>query len=316
MNLRFAALALVLFPAIAAAAPRDLVSSGRVFGPGGDALDGPHTVTFRLLDSVGAEQWTTTQSVDFDDGYYAARLTNVDPVAFTKDLTLAVGIGGVEVGRHPLAATPYALAVDGVVRVSAAPTSCTPALAGTLRYNTGTLEVCNGAAYAPLVTGSPSGSVVDYRHTQVVGGRNLTGTFPWDDTIPQNNEGSELVSVTITPKSASNLLVFEGIVNWSEPTNHSNYLTVALFKDGTANAFASSADAASNGNGRCTANSTYPQICATPFRYTTTAGSTTSQTWRLRVGLDGGNVYINQGFNGRNLGGSVVSGLSVTEVVP
>jgi hypothetical protein len=230
MNLRFAALALVLFPAIAAAAPRDLVSSGRVFGPGGDALDGPHTVTFRLLDSVGAEQWTTTQSVDFDDGYYAARLTNVDPVAFTKDLTLAVGIGGVEVGRHPLAATPYALAVDGVVRVSAAPTSCTPALAGTLRYNTGTLEVCNGAAYAPLVTGSPSGSVVDYRHTQVVGGRNLTGTFPWDDTIPQNNEGSELVSVTITPKSASNLLVFEGIVNWSEPTNHSNYLTVALFQ--------------------------------------------------------------------------------------
>lgn len=174
----------------------------------------------------------------------------------------------------------------------------------TLQTNVTTLSAQAGAA----------GGVADYRYSQTSAALNLTGTIPWDDTAPQITEGTELLTVTITPKKAANLLVVAGTINWAEPTNHSDYLTVALFRDAGANAIASAVDASSNGNGRCTATPGYPQVCTLPFRFTTVAGSTAATTLRLRVGLNGGNVYINQGADGRKLGGALYSTLSVTEI--
>lgn len=180
---------------------------------------------------------------------------------------------------------------------------------GTINTNVTALQ----GSVATLQTQLSSSGVVDYRYTQTNAPMNLTGIIPWDDTIPQITEGSEVLTVAITPKKTADLLVIEGTINWVEPVNHSNYFTVALFRDAGVNAIATAVDGASNGNGRCTANG-YTQICTMPIRFTLVAGSTAATTFRLRAGLDGGNVYINQANDGRKLGGTLYSTLSVTEM--
>lgn len=159
-----------------------------------------------------------------------------------------------------------------------------------------------------------SAGVVDYRYSQTAASLDLPSTIPWDDSVPQITEGNEILTVTITPKKSANLLVIAGTVNWTEPSNHSDYFTVALFRDAGANAIATAVDGASNGNGRCTGNAGYPQVCSMPFRFTTVAGSTAATTFRVRVGLNGGNVVINRGYDARKLGGTLYSTLSVTEM--
>lgn len=143
----------------------------------------------------------------------------------------------------------------------------------------------------------------------------LQGTFPWNDSVPQITQGNQLLSVTITPRAANNLLVFEGLVHWTEGTNTSDYFTIAIFQEGLSNALASFSDAASNGNGRCTANGYYPQICTQPFRFIAPAGTTSATTYHLRVGLNAGNVWINTSYAGRRHGGTLYSTFSVMEIV-
>lgn len=160
----------------------------------------------------------------------------------------------------------------------------------------------------------PSG-IVNFEYARTNQAMTLTGTIPWNDQAPQAAQGSELLSVTITPKSATDLLVFDGQVNWSEGnSNTSNYLTFALFQEGVNEAIFTATDGASNGNARCTANSSYPQICTQTFHFITQAPGTAATTYRLRVGLDGGQVWINSSFNGRQLGGTLYSTLSVMEL--
>ena len=63
-----------------------------------------------------------------------------------------------------------------------------------------------------------------------------TTTIPLDDTIPQNTEGTEFITVTITPKSASSILEITASVMVS-PSNI-NWIIAALFKDSDASAIA------------------------------------------------------------------------------
>ena len=158
---------------------------------------------------------------------------------------------------------------------------------------------------------------MNFKYAQTNQALSLNGVIPWDDTIPQAGEGTELLNVTITPARIGDLLVFEGSNHWSEGNNNSsNFLAMAVFQDGSSNALFSAADGASNGNARCTANASYPQICTLSFRYVGVAGSTAQTTYRLRVGMDGQPVWINSSFSGRELGGSLYSTLSVMELAP
>ena len=56
------------------------------------------------------------------------------------------------------------------------------------------------------------------------------------------------------------------------------------------------------------------QICTVPIHFSMVANTTNALTFHLRVGLNNGNVYINQSFNGRRLGGTLASTLSVMEI--
>ena len=161
------------------------------------------------------------------------------------------------------------------------------------------------------VTCEPNHGLVDYKYAQTNTALNLSGTFPWDDSIPLISEGNKLLSLDIAPKDVGNLLVFEGSVNWKEPSNHSDYFVVGLFKKGESTAIATSADRASETGCQ---KSGYVYICTSTFKFIYTSDATVNMTFQLRVGLNGGNILINQAEDGRKLGGSLYSTFSVMEI--
>lgn len=89
--------------------------------------------------------------------------------------------------------------------------------------------------------GGSAGQQVGFAYANNVANSNVTSLIPWDDTVPQNTEGTEVMNVSITPKSATNLLEIEALVHYSEDTNFSDHFVLAAFKDSAASAFASAA---------------------------------------------------------------------------
>jgi hypothetical protein len=129
-----------------------------------------------------------------------------------------------------------------------------------------------------------------------------TTTMPHDDTIPQNTEGDQFMSLSITPKSTTSKLVIDVIVNVSSSV--SNYIITALFQDSTANAIAVSSDFQGNaGQPECV-----------PLRHTMTSGTTSATTFKVRVGANNANTMT---FNGtvsaRDYGGVIASSITISE---
>lgn len=313
--MRNVAFVLLLATPAALAGPTVLTHSGRLVDVTGP-LSGVHTLDFAMLNAQGVQVWSEQRPTIVEDGYYAATLGTVsplDPARLGDGLTVVVTESGVELDRAPLRAVPVTLAVDGAVRLVDTASACTASRAGGIRYHGGTVEVCDGTGWSALASAAtPRNSVVGYAYAHDTVARSLSGSIPWDDSVPQSSEGSQLLQVSLTPKASGNLLRFQGTVNWVEPSNTADYFTVALFESGSSAAIATASDGASNGNGRCTANG-YAQVCTLPFQFVWPAPSTSPQTFTLRVGLNTGSVYINQTVGGRRLGGSLTSTLSVTE---
>jgi hypothetical protein len=141
----------------------------------------------------------------------------------------------------------------------------------------------------------------------VQSGASATGTtiIPLDDTIPQNTEGTELMTLAITPKSASNKLKIDVVVVSS--VSVAAEITHALFQDTTAGALASSSEYQTTGNGLATVS----------FTHYMTAGTTSATTFKVRVG---GHTSSTLTFNGylsnRKFGGSLASSITITEYTP
>lgn len=131
-----------------------------------------------------------------------------------------------------------------------------------------------------------------------------TTTMPADDTIPQNTEGFEVTTVTITPTSATTKLVIEAIVHHAHSSGN-NSVGLALFQDSTAGALAvASKYAADNG-----------VIYQTTLRHVMTSGTTSPTTFKIRIGSNqAGTVTINGAGGSRYYGGVLSSSIQVTEV--
>lgn len=117
-----------------------------------------------------------------------------------------------------------------------------------------------------------------------------SGAIPIDDTIPQNGEGAQLITLAITPKSATNQLeieVFIPVANGVAGTQ-----VAALFQDTTANALAVTT---------VTLNASYQQ--ALILRYRMVAGTTIATTFKVRVGCNAGTLNINGAGGVRQFGG-------------
>ena len=149
--------------------------------------------------------------------------------------------------------------------------------------------------------------LVQVIHTQ--SGAVATGTtiIPYDDTIPQNTEGDEYLTVTITPKSASNILYIEAIWQGSSSELATNLISAAIFQDSTANALAAITMRSLLASGDL----------IIPIRHRMVAGTTASTTFKLRVGGgDTGTTTMNGTSGARRFGGVMASSMTVIEVTP
>jgi len=131
-----------------------------------------------------------------------------------------------------------------------------------------------------------------------------TNQLPADNTIPQNTEGAQFLTATITPQSATSNLVVIATVGATTPSVLAT-VTAALFRDASVNAFAAAAEAA------------HTSSAATPFAMTASvsSGSTAATTFRLRCGMNVAGTLFFNGYSGptQYFGGVCSSGLTIIE---
>jgi hypothetical protein len=147
------------------------------------------------------------------------------------------------------------------------------------------------------------GKVKGIANTQT--GTVATGTtiLPFDDTIPQNTEGDQYMSLAYTPTSASNKLQIDIFAFGSLSAN--SLLGMALFQDNTANALAGNIAYSVGGP-----TETY----ILSLRHTMTAGTTSSTTFKVRIGPSDPATFTFAGRSGVGVFNGVAScSLTVTE---
>lgn len=167
----------------------------------------------------------------------------------------------------------------------------------------------DGAAKLPAVDGSQLTNISGGKILQVVNvtdGAYASGTTVMvnDDTIPQNTEGNEFMTLAITPTSASSKLKIEVVCVFSLPGDDQQGM-VGLFQDTTANALAACFEEMGSGG----------RMNTVSFNHFMTAGTTSSTTFKVRAG---GSHAGTVGFNGyggaRKLGGVMASSITITEI--
>lgn len=124
-------------------------------------------------------------------------------------------------------------------------------------------------------------------------------SIPDDDTIPQITEGTEILSLSVTPKSSSSTLLI--LFTTGGTPAASGAATAALFVDSTSNALSA----------QYLSQSASAEAFSGTLEYIVTSGSTTSRTYRIRVG--GADFKVNGKASGRVLGGVASTMLIIIE---
>ena len=150
--------------------------------------------------------------------------------------------------------------------------------------------------------------IIQYKYSNTASTFAITTIIPNDDTIPQNTEGVEILTVTITPKYSTSTLLLEFNAQMTTKNAVSSTLACALFQDTTA----SSLGAVSN---RPEASSIGDEGTPINLVYAMASGTTSSTTFKIRAGGDStAVVYINANSAGtRLMGGVSYATFSVTE---
>lgn len=152
------------------------------------------------------------------------------------------------------------------------------------------------------VSSLPAGSILQIVNVET--GAVATGTtaVPFDDTIPQNTEGDQYMTLSITPASALNKLKIDVI--WNGDFSAAADFTVALFQDSIASALACTR--------ATTSNSGYGMTI--PLTHFMLAGTTSSITFKVRVGGTSGTATFNGSASSRKYGGVIASSITITEI--
>ena len=150
-----------------------------------------------------------------------------------------------------------------------------------------------------------SGHVVQVVHVQDGEVASGTTTCAYDDTIMQNTEGTEFMSLAITPTKATNKLKIDVFINLNHDSTN-KIIVAGLFQDSTADALAqmNSTEDLSNS----------PLLIS--FTHFMTAGTTSSTTFKVRGGTDAAATVTFNGRDGTNrrLGGRYASTITITEI--
>jgi hypothetical protein len=222
--------------------------------------------------------------------------------AATGKVLQAQGIGvtpAFSTATYPATATGTGkiLRADGTNFVAS--TATYPDTAGT----TGNVLTSDGTNWISSAGGG-SGSSVQQVRTSTATFTTTSSSIPFDDTIPQNTEGAQLFSLAITPKSASNILVFTFSALISCSTS-GNTMSFALFQDSVVNSIY--------------ANATFSEDATSlgqnfNFTFYMTAGTTSSTTFALRFGANSGGTTRINGVSARRFGGVALATFIITEI--
>jgi len=129
--------------------------------------------------------------------------------------------------------------------------------------------------------------------------------IPHDDTIPQNTEGGELMTLAITPTSATNKLLIFCSANIACSTG-ARIGAIALFQDSTAGALASIVQMIAS----------VDQAEQATMQHYMTAGTTSATTFKLRGGLNTSTFGFNGTSSARRHGGVSASSITIWEIDP
>jgi len=133
-----------------------------------------------------------------------------------------------------------------------------------------------------------------------------TGTtqIPSDDTIPQNTEGDQYMTLAFTPNSSTSTLIIQVTLQLASSAAGGR-MTAALFQDSTANALATSVQGFVDAN----------KPLSMSFTYYMTSGTTSSTTFKVRAGNSGAGTTTFNGASGARLyGGTYSSSIIITEI--
>lgn len=194
--------------------------------------------------------------------------------------------------------------------------------AGTITYPDGSALVpgdiaANGFYFVQVTSTTPTFALMTAKGNRLLQtvstqtGAVATGTtvIPFDDTIPQNTEGDEYMTLAITPKSATSTLIIDVVAGLSSNNNNVT-LTAALFKDSVANALAAAPEYV--GYGLATGVMVNIEFC-----HIMVSGSTAAMTFKVRAGSDVASTVTFNGANaGRKFGGVMASSIKIREVLP
>lgn len=158
-----------------------------------------------------------------------------------------------------------------------------------------TAEIVNAAVtYAKVA----DGFIVQHVISEVTSSSTTTTILPQDDTIPQNTEGAEITTVSITPKATTNLLlIVAGVMSNSSATGGS----IAIFQDTTANALAATGYQGTD-------------LSYIEAKTRITAGTTSSTTFKVRGGPATAGTFRWNGAGGRYFGAITKSYIEVFEI--
>lgn len=131
----------------------------------------------------------------------------------------------------------------------------------------------------------------------------ITANIPYDNTKPQQTEGTEVVTVAITPKSAANNLRVTASIQCSSSASERNYVA-ALFRDSGADALQTVAIKIRGGDDMATLS----------IDHVVSAGSTSATTFKIRCGGADTNMLINRNNLGSLFDGTLISSISVAEI--
>ena len=151
----------------------------------------------------------------------------------------------------------------------------------------------------------PSGVVYQVVTSTTVSYTTTTASIPYDDTKPQNTEGTELLTLTITPTTSTSKIIisFDSPFVFVSSTGASPIF--AMFKD-------SGADAIQGGS----SYSNGLHIVPVSLIAEDTPGDTSSHTYKVRYGTTSGTLSVNGGSSARYLGGAIVTVMTAIEYEP
>jgi hypothetical protein len=131
-------------------------------------------------------------------------------------------------------------------------------------------------------------------------------TIPADDTIPQSTEGDQYFSLTLSARSAANLIRHSVLMSGAHSQAGSGALITALFQDSAANAIAAAwANTIAAGSA--------VQIT---LAHMSRVGTTASTTFKVRAGgTAAGTFSLNGAGSARFLGGALQSSYEATELM-